>query len=131
MKRIIIQNIDLPRKDLKNDVQWICDSLGLINGRDTNQISFKIFYELLDQFSSDKLISTEDLANNLHLEPPRINHHIRTMMDSGIFLREKRKVALRGGSLTAAIEEMKRDSNLMFNRLLEVSKKIDKAFDLN
>jgi len=45
-------------------------------------------------------------------------------------IREKRKIALRGGSLSAAIEEMKQNSERMFRRLLEVSKKIDEALDL-
>jgi len=130
-QKIIIQNIDKPRKNkIKEEVRWICDSLGLVRGRDLEDISFRIMYELLDLFSDEKLVSTESIANSLKIEPPRINHHVRTMMESGIILREKRKIALRGGSLTNAIEEMKRDSDQMFNRLLEVSKKIDEAFNL-
>lgn len=130
-QKIIIRSIDKPRETkIKDEVKWICNSLGLMSGRDVNDISFKIMYELLELFSEENLISTEEVANSLKIESPRVNHHIRSLMDSGIIFREKRKIALRGGSLSAAIEEMRRDSNQMFNRLLEVSKKVDEAFEL-
>lgn len=130
-QRIIIQDIDKPRADkVKDEVKWICDSLGLMSGRDLDDISFKIMYELLELFSEDNLISTDEVAKSLKIEPPRVNHHVRGLMESGIIFREKRKIALRGGSLSAAIEEMRRDSDKMFSRLLEVSKKIDEAFEL-
>lgn len=129
--KIIIQHIQKPKnRKVKEEVKWLCDSLGLMSGRDINNISFKIMYELLNQFSEDNLIPTEKLAKSLNIEPPTINHHIRNFMESGIVLREKRKIALRGGSLSAAIEELKQDSERMFNKLLEVSKKIDEALDL-
>ena len=130
-KRIIIQDIDLPKKrHVKNDVHWICNSLGLISGRDIENTCFKIMREMLGFFSEESLVSTETISKSLKIECPRINHHIRGLMESGIIYREKRKIALRGGSLSSAIEEMKRESNQMFDRLLEISKKIDKRFDL-
>lgn len=130
-QKIIIQEIDKPRTDkVKDEVKWVCDSLGLMSGRDTKNISFKIMYELLELFSEERLISTEEVSESLKIESPTVNHHIRSLMESGIIFREKRKIALRGGSLSAAIEEMKRDSDMMFSKLLEVSKKIDEEFDL-
>ena len=129
--KITIKNIDMPRSNMiKDEVKWICDSLGLMNGRDLENISFKVMFELLDLCSGDDLISTAEISKELNIEPYRINHHIRGLIESGIVFREKRKIALRGGSLTSAIEEMKRDSDAMFSRLLEVSKKIDKKFKL-
>lgn len=130
-QRIIIQRIDRPKtKRTKDEVKWVCNSLGLMNGRDLEDVSFKVMYELLDLFSDDKLISTEEISKELDIEPHRINHHIRGLMESGILFREKRKIALRGGSLTSAIEEMRRDSDAMFNRLIEASRKIDERFKL-
>ena len=130
-QRIIIQNLNRPKEDkLKEEVKWVCNSLGLMSGRDLEDISFKIMYELLDLYSKDNLISTDEIAKSLNLESPRVNHHIRSLAETGIILREKRKITLRGGSLSAAIEEMKRDSDQMFNRILEITKKIDDSFNL-
>lgn len=131
MKKIIIQNVDKPKANkVKEEVKWVCDSLGLVSGRDLDNISFKIIYGLLGLFSEDSLISTDEIAKSLKIESPRVNHHVRGLTESGIIFREKRKIALRGGSLSAAIEEMRRDSNMMFSKLIYVSKKIDETFKL-
>lgn len=131
VRTITIKDLNFPtNKRAKTEVEWICDSLGLIEGRDTENISFKIMYELLDNFSKNEMIGTSSVASALSLEPPRVNHHIRSLIDSGILYREKRKVKLRGGSLTMAIKEMKRDSDKLFERLLEISKHIDGKMNL-
>lgn len=125
-RRIVIRKIEMPKKNsVKEDLRWFCESLDLKNGRDTEETSFKVLCELLEQLSEDRLIATEEIAKSLNMESPRINHHIRSLMESGIFLREKRKIALSGGSLTAAIEEMRRESDEMFERITEVAKRID------
>jgi len=125
-RRIIIRKIEMPQqKSVEEDLRWVCESLGLKSGRDTEETSFKVICELLEQLSEDRLIATENLAKSLNMEPPRINHHIRSLMETGIFQREKRKIALSGGSLTAAIEEMRRESEEMFDRISEVAKRID------
>lgn len=128
-QRITIKDIDIPKNNrINEELKWVCDSLGFMAGRDTEDTSFKIIKELLEQFKSNEIVSTEMIAKSLNLEPPRINHHLRNLMESGIIFREKRKVALTGGSLSRAIEEMKRDSDNMFEKILEISKKIDKEF---
>lgn len=130
-QKITLQNIDKPKnRKSKNEVEWVCTSLGLVKGRDTENISFKIMYELLNLFSNEDLISTNKISKSLKIDPSNVNHHIRKLTESGIILREKRKIKLRGGSLSAAIEEIKRDSETIFNKLLETSKKIDKSFNL-
>jgi len=132
MQRVKISEIDLPKtKRKKENVRWLCDSLGLIKGRDLEQTSLKIMNEMLELFSKEKIISTEEIAKTLDIEPPTINHHIRYFMGAGIVVRKKRKIALRGGSLTSAIEEMKKDTDRIFEKILEVSKKIDKSFKIS
>lgn len=130
-RKITIKEVNRPKsRKIKDEIRWVCDSLDLMKGRDIDDTSFKILCGLFRLFSENKLVSTEEVSNLLHLEPYKVNHHIRRFMESGLVFREKRKIALRGGSLSAALEELKRDSEAMFDRLLEVSKKIDKAFRL-
>ena len=86
---------------------------------------------MLGQFRKHDNIATEEIAKSLRIESPTVNHHIRNLMESGFVLREKRRVVLRGGSLSNAIEEMKRDSDKMFERIMEVAKKIDDEFGLD
>ena len=131
-QRIIIMDINKPRVDKpKEEIKWICESLGFRSGRDIEDTSFKILNEMLGQFKKHDNIATEEIAKSLRIESPTVNHHIRNLMESGFVLREKRKVVLRGGSLSHAIEEMKRDSDKMFERIMEVARKIDDEFGLD
>lgn len=125
-QHIVIKEVDRPRSGRINDeLRWLCDSLGLSSGRDTEDMSFKIMHKLLEEFKRDDIVETERIARALRVDSPRVNHHIRNFMEIGVVFREKRKVALRGGSLSSAIEELKRDSERMFDKFLETAKKID------
>ncbi len=131
-QRIIIMDINKPRIEKpREEIKWICESLGFKSGRDIDDTSFKILNEMLGQFRKHDNIATEEIAKSLRIESPTVNHHIRNLMESGFVLREKRRVVLRGGSLSNAIEEMKRDSDKMFERIMEVAKKIDDEFGLD
>ena len=114
-----------------NEIKWICDSLGFTSGRDIEDTSFKIMNQLLEQFKKHDIVATEEIAKSLRIEAPTVNHHIRNLMETGFLFREKRKIALRGGSLSAAIEEMRRDSDKMFEKIMEVAKKIEDECDLD
>lgn len=130
-KRISIRDVERPRKENGNhSLKWICDSLSLVSGRDIEDSSFKIMSELLNKFSEEDKVSTENLSESLEMDSPRINHHLRRLVESGVLTREKRKIALRGRSLTDSIKEMKRDSEKMFDKILDVSRKIDRDFGL-
>ena len=130
-QHIVIREIDRPRSGGINDeLRWLCDSLGLSSGRDIEDMSFKIMHRLLKEFKRDDIVGTERIAKALRVDSPRVNHHIRNFMEIGVVFREKRKVALRGGSLSAAIEELKRDSEKMFDKFLETAKKIDEKMRL-
>lgn len=130
-QKIVIQDIDLPKNDkVKEDIRWICESLGFMSGRDTEDTSFKIMFKLLQEFRNDEIIATETIAKSLKLEPPTVNHHLRNLLETGVIVREKRKVVLRGGSLSSAIEEMRRDSDKLFERVLEIARKIDEEIGL-
>ena len=128
-QEINLKELDMPVKKKKgNDLRWVCNSLGLIKGRDTESTSFKIMQGLLKKSKLKPIISAEEISTLLKIEQPCVNHHLRTFVESGILVREKRKVMLRGGTLTSAIEEMQRDSEKMFKRILKISKEIDTRF---
>ncbi|MFB6246114.1 MAG: ArsR family transcriptional regulator [Candidatus Pacearchaeota archaeon] len=130
-RKVSIRDVEKPNdKSHEEGLKWICDSLSLVSGRDVEDSSFKIMSELLNKFSENNMVSTEDLSDSLGMDSPRINHHLRRLMESGIVNREKRKVVLRGRSLTDSIKEMKRDSDKLFEKLMDVSKRVDREFGL-
>ncbi len=123
---IILRNIEKPRiKSLEEDLLWFCDSFGFSSGRDIENTATKIIFSLLDKLSNEDEISSEALAGDLDIKISRVNHHLRNLNDSGLLYRKKRLIYLRGGSLKAAVREMRKDSERIFDELENAAGEID------
>lgn len=126
--RIIIRRINPPQeKELDRDIGYLVESMGLQNGRDLDGMSFKILRELLKQTVKCGHVRAGELAIKLNVPVGRINHHLRQLIESGLVVRERARLCLRGGTMRRTIEEMKADVDRYFEDLLKVSEDIDKA----
>ena len=125
-QQIILNNIQKPAKiNLKQDIEWLGESFGFSAGRDTERITAMILEKALKEIADNGTTSTEQLSDDLNLEIQRVNYHLRTLIDSGFLYREKRLIYLRQGSVKAAVEEMRRDANRIFDELTKVAGDID------
>lgn len=126
VREIILRNIEKPLiRSLDEDLLWFCDSFGLSSGRDVEKMAMKIIFSLVDKLSNNEVTSSEDLAGDLNITISRVNHHIRNLNDSGLLYRKKRLLYLRGGSLKAAVMEMRKDSERIFDELEDIAQEID------
>jgi len=131
IKEIILRNIEKPHvKTLEGDLFWFCDSFGFSSGRDTENTARRIIFSLLDKLSNDETTSSEALAEDLEIKISRVNHHLRNLNDSGLLYRRKRLIYLRGGSLKAAVEEMRKDSERIFDELEIIAEEIDSSIGI-
>jgi predicted transcriptional regulator len=110
---------------LEENFIWFCDSFGFSSGRDIEKTATKIIFSLVDKLSNNEVTSSEDLAGDLNITISRVNHHIRNLNDSGLLYRKKRLLYLRGGSLKAAVKEMRKDSERIFDELENIAEEID------
>ncbi|TGC08314.1 MarR family transcriptional regulator [Methanolobus halotolerans] len=131
-QQILLVKLEKPRdKELEQDIHWLCNSFGLSSGRDTENLATKIVMDLLHQMSADEeKVSPEKIAESLEITHSRVNHHVRNLINSGLIYRERRRLCLRGGSLKAAVQEMRKDSERIFNELEEIAEEIDKQMGL-
>lgn len=126
VQQIILRYLEKPHvKSLEDDLLWLCDSFGFSSGRDTENTATRIVFSLLDRLSNDQTTSSEALAEDLEIKISRVNHHLRNLNDSGLLYRKKRLVCLRGGSLKAAVKEMRKDSERIFDELESIAEEID------
>lgn len=126
VQQIILRYLEKPHvKSLEDDLLWLCDSFGFSSGRDTENTATRIVFSLLDKLSNDQMTSSEALAEDLEIKISRVNHHLRNLNDSGLLYRKKRLVYLRGGSLKAAVKEMRKDSERIFDELESIAEEID------
>jgi predicted transcriptional regulator len=130
-QRIILNKLDKPKnKSLESDAKWICESLGFSSGRDIENTSTKVIISLLKNLSSDGVTSSEAIAKDLDIKVSRVNYHIRNLINSGLVYREKKLLHLRGGSLKTAIQEMRKDTDRIFEELESVAEGIDNKMGL-
>jgi predicted transcriptional regulator len=131
VQEIVLRNIEKPHiKSLEEDILWFCDSFGFSSGRDTENTATRIIFSLLDKISNKEITSSEILADDLNIKISRVNHHIRNLNESGLLYRKKRLIYLRGGSLKAAVREMRKDSERIFDELENIAEEIDASIGI-
>ena len=126
VQKIIVKNIEKPvEKNVDQDVEWLCDSFGFSTGRDLQDITPKTVLTLVREYKEGA--QSEDLAEEMKISPSRVNYHIRTLIDSGFLYRQRKLIHLRAGSMKAAVEELRKDANRIFDELSSVAEDIDSA----
>ncbi|RMD57786.1 ArsR family transcriptional regulator [Candidatus Woesearchaeota archaeon] len=130
-QKIILRSMDKPSvKDTVEDINWLCDSFGFSTGRDIERFTAKTLITLLRRISREAGVASEELARDLHTSPARVNYHVRSLMDSGFLVRERRRIFLRAGSMKAAVEEVRKDANRIFDDLALIAQEIDSAMGI-
>jgi predicted transcriptional regulator len=123
MREIVLRSLSKPKgNEINNKIEWLCNSLGFGS---SNKIALEIFKEFLEEFSNNGPVPTEKIANRLNIASQRVNYHIRDLVDSGLLYREKKKIAVRQGSVKKAIYELRRDIDRFFDEIEKVAEEID------
>ncbi len=117
------------REDLESMMEWVCYSLGLVKGRDTERTSAKIMSCFLKHAYSGEVISPEKIAHTLSIARSTVIHHLKKYEKAGMLIRHGRGYELRERTLFETIEEIEKDVEREFSRIKELSRKIDKLFN--
>ena len=125
-KKIILVKIRRgATEDVNRELQWLGNSLGLFNLRDRDSSCFRVFITLVRKANDNKAMTSDEIAERLHLTRGTVVHHLTKLMDSGIVVREREGYLLRERDLSTVIKDIKRDMEAMFSELNEVAKEID------
>lgn len=126
-----LKKLNKPTKgDVDQDINWLCHSFGLCSGRDTQYTSKKIVAQILDKASEKEEVKSEGIAYDLGLSQGLVNHHLRSLISSGIIIRDKKRIYIRGGSLKQAVREIKREAIAMFEDIEDMAEEIDQELGL-
>ncbi len=112
-------------EDVNRELQWLGNSLGLFNLRDRDSSCFRVFITLVRKANDNKALTSDEIAEKLHLTRGTVVHHLSKLMDSGIVVREREGYLLRERYLSAVIKDIQRDMEAMFSELNEVAEEID------
>ncbi len=111
--------------NVNEELQWMGNSLGLFNLRDRDSSCFRVFITLVKTTKQDAPLSSDDIAERLHLSRGTVVHHLTKLMESGIVVRVQGGYLLREVRLTNLIGDMRRDMEAAFTELQYVAKEID------
>ncbi len=111
--------------NVNQDLQWLGNSFGLFNLRDRDSSCFRIFITLVKISKSNKALSSDEIAERLHLTRGTVVHHLTKLMDSGMVIREREGYLLRENNLQRLVKDIHSDMESMFSELREVAKEID------
>ena len=130
-QRITIIQIRKPNtQNLNDELQWLGNSLGLFNLRDTNRSCFRVFLELLKASKKHDELSSDDLAEKLELSRGTVIHHINKLLEAGIVINQGKKYYLREERLQNLIEDIRKDLTRACEDMMEAAKKIDEILTM-
>ena len=124
--KITIVTVRRSREDnINKELQWLGNSLGLFNLRDRDSSCFRVFITLVRKAKRNEVMSSDEIAERLHLTRGTVVHHLTKLMNAGIVVRESGGYLLRENNLRDVIKDIQRDMNNVFDKLVDVAEEID------
>jgi predicted transcriptional regulator len=131
VRGIILRQEDRPLPGgVEDKVIWFCRCLGIGAGRDLDRIASRIIITLLSSRAHDEGIPVEVIAHELAVSPARINHHVRRLAEAGIVYRQKKRIFIRGRSLRALVQEIRKDALRILDDLEAAASEIDHEYGI-
>jgi len=75
-------------------------------------------------------MSSDEIAERLHLTRGTVVHHINKLMENGIVITERRKYALKDGSLENLVDDIQAEFEKACEEIKRVAKEIDRFLEL-
>ncbi|MBU0756644.1 MAG: helix-turn-helix domain-containing protein [Nanoarchaeota archaeon] len=130
-ERITIIRTRKPKEtDLNGELLWFCDSLGLFGTRDKDKSCFRLFVTLLKSLKKGEDLSSDEIAEKVHLSRGTVIHHMHKLMGSGLVDMHGNRYSLKHDSLSEIIDEMERDITRTMEKLKKSADEIDKKLEL-
>jgi predicted transcriptional regulator len=126
VRKLTIVRVRRSQSDnIHQELQWLGNSLGLFSLRDKNSSCFRVFITLVRRAKVSQTISSDEIAEKLHLTRGTVIHHLNRLMDAGIVVKESQGYILRDTNLERVVGRIKHDLDMAMNDLMEVAKDVD------
>ena len=127
--RIVVRDLDAPFEDSPLVyIEWVCESLGIVTGRDVNKTAITVFRVLVEKSDYRYGISSTELADELSMSRGAVINQLNKLIECGLIRRNGRNYTLRGGNLTRTMMEIRGDFDRLFERLEKAATYMDNCF---
>lgn len=126
MEELTIKNLRPPHeKNLEKDLEWFCNSFGIMRERDKEKSGFRIFKILLESAKQNKGLQINEIKDEVELSRTTVVHHLKYLEESGIVIERERRYELRRRSLHKIVDEIEKDILRSINEIKEMAKELD------
>jgi predicted transcriptional regulator len=117
-------------KQLDEDIEWVCNSLGFLTLRDQDKTASKILNALIQSAGEGKGLTSEELTQ--HVEPTigSVIYHLKKLMKAGLVVKLDSTYELRMNSFFKTIDEIEREIISILRDIKKIAKDIDSTVGL-
>jgi len=131
LKQFTIKKLREPtKKNLEEDIEWVCNSLGFINSRDQDKTASRILSALIKSAKDGKGLTSEELTKVVEPTIGSVIYHLKKLMKAGLVVKLDSDYELRMRSLNNTIEEIEKDISLALANIKDIAKDIDNKIGL-
>ncbi len=131
MKEILIKSMKYPEnEDIEKDIEWFCESLGILGERDKNKTAVKIFKILVNETRNRGFTTVEKISRSADISRTAAVHHIERLKNAGIVIKEGNRLELRSHSLQRMVDEIELDIERILKSIRDIAEEIDSELNL-
>jgi predicted transcriptional regulator len=131
LKEYIVRKLREPtEKQVNSDIEWVCNSFGLMSTRDKDKTSQHILKLLLVAARQGKGLTSHELAQEVKPTASTVIYHLSKLMKAGFVVKMGSTYELRMTSLVRTIEEINKEVNISMADIKRVARDIDKKIGL-
>ncbi len=128
MRIRIIRQKKPAERNLEEELDWLCSSLGFCEDIDRDRTAAAIFRKLLEGTHRGQALRSEELSEETGKSRGAVVNHLNKLISAGLVVRRGTRYELREGSLHNTIREMHRDMERMLDDMEEIAKEIDEEY---
>lgn len=129
--RVVIRRVEPPfSRNKAQEIEWICQSLGLAPAGEKNHPCILIFKQIMDSTEQNKGISSTELAEKINMSRGAVINQLNNLLRAGLVLKQGRVYVARSRSMVRTIQEVEEDIKRIFDRMERIALEMDKEFGI-
>lgn len=129
--KIVVRKIERPfSNDIREEFNWICQSLGFFEPIDKEKTASAIFKAILDATEQGNGLSSNEIAQKVNMSRGAIINHLNRLLNAGLIVKTGHFYVARSKSVYRLIQEIEEDIDRVFARMKDTAREIDEQMGL-
>jgi predicted transcriptional regulator len=117
-------------KQLDEDIEWVCNSLGFLTLRDQDKTASRILNALIQSAGDGKGLTSEELTQRVEPTIGSVIYHLKKLMKAGLVVKLNSTYELRMNSFFKTIDEIEREIVSILRDIKKIARDIDSTVGL-